>query len=408
MKALLNDLRPTALILLCAAAMLSLSLGLRQSLGIFVPQLTRDLGISVGQFTVAIAVQNLAWGLAQPFVGALAVRLGFRMVMLGGAVLYLAGLLCLALAQGLWPVVVGAGVLIGLALACNASAIANAVAARSVPVAVRSTVLGMVSAIGSLGAMLAAPLGQQLQIHFGWRWGVVGFCLLALAILPAAWLAGRVDKLPMPAVPAGGPAEGTARAVLGRAVRHAPFLVMAGAYFVCGMQLVFITTHLPSYLDLCGMDPMLSAQALGFIGGFNVLGSLFFGWAGGRWSKQVLLGLIYTTRSLVLAWFFAGLPTPETTLWFAGLMGFLWLGVSPLIAGSVIEMFGLRWQAMVQGLAFFSHQIGSFAGALGGGLVFDWNGSYDWAWRIGVGLGLVAGLAQLAFALWRPVDGEAA
>ena len=138
------------------------------------------------------------------------------------------------------------------------------------------------------------------------------------------------------------------------------------------------------------------------IGAFNVLSGVFFGWAGNRWSKQALLGILYMSRSLVLAWFFSAPPTPTTTLAFAGMMGFLWLGVSPLIAGSVAEMFGLRWQAMIQGIAFSSHQIGSFVGAFGGGLVYDVFGSYELAWRFGVGLGLAAGAAQLAFAVMRP------
>ena len=164
------------------------------------------------------------------------------------------------------------------------------------------------------------------------------------------------------------------------------------------MQLIFLATHLPSYLALCGMDPMLSAQALAVIAVFNVAGSLFFGWAGGRWSKQALLGGLYIARSLVLAIYFAQPPTPTGTLVFAAAMGFLWLGVGPLISGSVVEMFGLRWQAMIQGLAFMSHQLGSFLGAMGGGVLFDLMGSYDLAWKIGVGCGLVAGTLQILFA----------
>jgi predicted MFS family arabinose efflux permease len=161
--------------------------------------------------------------------------------------------------------------------------------------------------------------------------------------------------------------------------------------------------HLPSYLAICGLDPMLSAEALGVIGIFNVLGSVFFGWAGGRWPKLVLLGGIYATRSIVLAAYFIGAPTPATTLVFAAAMGFLWLGVGPLVAGSVVEMFGLRWQAMIQGLAFMSHQLGSFLGAFGGGLLFDARGSYDVAWRLGVGMGLTAGVVQIVAAvLWPP------
>ncbi|MBU6270032.1 MAG: MFS transporter [Betaproteobacteria bacterium] len=396
-------MRPVAAILVCASLMLTLSLGLRQSLGLFMQPMTRDIAISVSEFTFAIAIQNLAWGLAQPFTGALVVRAGFRTVMVAGGVLYALGLACLAMAQGVLTVTLGAGVLIGLALACNASSIANSVASRAVPAAVRSTVLGLVSAAGSLGAMLAAPIGQWLQTSLGWRAGVLGFLALALVLIPAGWIAGRVDRLKLPPA-SGGEADGesNARRVAMAALRHPPFVVMTLAFFVCGMQLVFLTTHLPSYLALCGMDPMLSAQALGMIGGFNILGSLFFGWAGGRWSKTALLGVLYITRSLVLAWFFAAPPTPGNTLLFAGLMGFLWMGVSPLFAGAVAEMFGLRWQAMIQGIAFFSHQMGSFLGAFGGGMVFDAFGSYDLAWRFGVGLGLTAGIVQIGFALMRP------
>ena len=185
---------------------------------------------------------------------------------------------------------------------------------------------------------------------------------------------------------------------------NASFVVMTCAYFVCGMQLVFITTHLPSYLAICGLDPMLSAQTLGVIGGFNVLGSLFFGWAGGRWNKLALLGGIYIVRSLALAWYFMLPPTPATTLLFGAIMGFLWLGVGPLVAGAVAEMFGLKWQAMIQGLAFMSHQLGSFLGAYGGGLIYDALGSYTMAWRIGVALGLAGGIIQVAFALIRPSE----
>jgi len=402
LNATLRSLRPNAAILICASIMLTLSLGLRQSLGIFLQPMTRDIAITVSEFTFAIAMQNIAWGIAQPITGALVVRHGFRRIMLAGGLCYLAGLAFLATADGVVGVTIGAGLLIGIALACNASAIANAVASRAVPVTIRSTTLGLVSAAGSLGAMLAAPIGQVLQTSLGWRAGVAGFLVLAIGILPAAWIAGRIDRVQLPPPPPGQPDERDARTMVGVALRHVPFLVMTGAYFVCGMQLVFLTTHLPSYLDICGMDPMLSAQALGMIGGFNILGSLFFGWAGGRWSKQALLGMLYISRSLVLAWFFSAAPTPQTTLLFAGVMGFLWLGVSPLIAGSVAEMFGLRWQAMIQGIAFSSHQIGSFVGAFGGGLVYDTMGSYDLAWRFGVGLGLAAGAAQVAFAYLRP------
>ncbi len=207
--------------------------------------------------------------------------------MLAGAVFYLAGLLLLANANGIVGVMLGAGVFIGIALACTASGMALAVGSRAVPTAVRSMVLGLITAAGSLGALLAAPIGQVLTVDFGWRAGVLGFLVLALGILPAAWFAGRVDNIVLqPGADQIG--ETSIKAAIGTALRTPPFIIMAGAYFVCGMQLLFITTHLPSYLAICGMDPMLSAEALGLISLFNVVGSLFFGWAGGRWSKLAL------------------------------------------------------------------------------------------------------------------------
>ncbi len=396
-------LRPIVPILLGAAVMLSLSMGLRQSFGLIMQPLTQDIAITISDFTLALAVQNLAWGFLQPVVGALAVRLGFRPVMLAGAALYVAGLLLLANAHGVVGVMLGAGVFIGIALACTASGMALAVGSRAVPRVVRSMVLGLITAAGSLGALLAAPIGQTLTVDFGWRAGVLGFLALALGILPAAWFAGRVDKIVLPPG-ADQIGETSIKAAIGTALRTPPFIIMAGAYFVCGMQLLFITTHLPSYLAICGLDPMLSAEALGLISLFNVVGSLFFGWAGGRWSKLALLGMIYISRSLVLGWYFMLPPTPATTLVFAALMGFLWLGVGPLVAGSVVEMFGLHWHAMIQGLAFMSHQLGSFLGAFGGGLLFDALGSYDLAWRLGVSMGLTAGIVQVMFALLRPLQ----
>lgn len=393
---LLSALRPALPILVGAALMLSVSMGLRQSLGVFMPALTKDIGISVSQFTLAIAVQNLAWGFLQPFAGALAVRIGYRPLMMAGALLYVMGMSTLWLAQGLLGVTLGAGLAIGAAMACNGSAIAMAVASRPVSPALRSTVLGIVSAAGSLGALMAAPVGQLLSQSYGWRAGVAGFVLMALIILPAAWYAGRVDALPAPPSPAG--EKDNARDMAWHALKHPPFAVMSLAYFVCGMQLVFLTTHLPSYLDLCGLDPMLSAKALGVIGGFNVLGSLFFGWAGGRYNKLLLLGGIYVLRSFGMAWYFLSVATPENTLVFAAIMGFLWLGVAPLVTGFIGETFGLRWQAMLGGIAFMSHQLGSFMGALGGGMVFDAMGSYNRALQVGVCVGLLAGLVQMVMA----------
>lgn len=297
-------LRPALPILIAAAVMLSLSFGLRQSLGLFMPSLTQDIAVTITDFTFAIAIQNLVWGLCQPFAGMFADRWGFRPVMVGGAISYAIGMLCLANANGTMMVIIGAGVCVGIAMACASFAMTMSLTSRLVPASVRSTALGIMSAAGSVGAMFTAPLGQLLESLYDWRVGLIGFTVVALIIIPAAWLAGRVDKAAPLELSANKSDRLPAGAAIAVAFCHAPFLVMAIAYFVCGMQLVFLTTHLPSYLVICGMDPMLGASALGIIGGFNVLGSLFFGWAGGRWSKQVLLGIIYVSRSFVLAIYF--------------------------------------------------------------------------------------------------------
>ncbi len=389
----LSALRPVMPILVGAMVMLSLGMGLRQSLGLFMPPVTQDVGISVSQFTFAIAIQNLVWGVLQPAAGMLAVRWGYRRLLVAGALLHALGLAMLATAGGMTEVMLGAGIAVGVSMAFTGPAFAQAIASRVVPVGMRSAILGIVSAAGSLGALLAAPMGQALTQSLGWRVGMFGFVALALLILPAAWYASRVDALPAPKATL--PDTSNARQALAQAFRHPPFVVMSVAYFVCGLQLLFLSNHLPSYLVNCGIDPMVGAQALGIIGGFNVLGSLFFGWAGGRFNKLMLLGSIYLLRSLGILWYFSSFPTVQSTLVFAAVMGFLWLGVSPLVAGSIGETFGLRWQAMLIGVAFCSHQIGSFVGVLGGGLLYDWLGSYDLAWRIAVGVGVVVGLIQV-------------
>src|SRR3981189_858114 len=196
---LLQILRPTLPILIGASLMLTLSMGLRQSPGIFLQPLTHDIHISVSDFTLALAVQNLAWGFLQPLAGAMTVRYGFRAIMVAGAGLYFAGLTFMACANGFLSVMIGGGVLIGISLACTAAAIAMSVAARAVPETVRSTVLGIVSAAGSLGALLSAPIGQILNEGYGWRIGMAGFVIMSVAMLPAAWFAGKVDKVPLPA-----------------------------------------------------------------------------------------------------------------------------------------------------------------------------------------------------------------
>jgi predicted MFS family arabinose efflux permease len=379
------------LILIGAAVMMSIGMGMRQSLGLFLPPVTHDLAIKAADFTFAIAVQNIAWGLAQAPVGAIADKFGLRPAMLAGGVIYIFGLLVMLSAGGAASLAVSGG-LVGIALACTASSIAMTAAARAVSPERRSVILGVVGACSSVGTLVVAPSTQFLLARWDWHYGAVFFLVLTVAMLPAAYLAGGVDRMPRHAEQ-----RATMREVLGDVVRNRRYLVMSGAYFVCGLQLVFLTTHLPNYLAICGQDPMLSATALATIGGVNIFGSWFAGWLGGRYPKYILLGLLYLCRSAVLTIFFLIPPTPTTTIIFAAAMGMLWLGVIPLVSGYVAELFGTRYMATILGMSFVVHQMGSVIGAWGGGLIFDAFGSYNLAWHFGVIAGATAGAAQILF-----------
>jgi MFS family permease len=381
-------------ILIGASVMLSLSMGMRQSLGLFMGDITRGVGITVAEFTFAIAVQNILWGITQPMVGAIVDRFGCRPVTIAGTILYAAGLGLPIVLPGNLGVMLGLGVLLGVALSCTAAAVAMSASARAVSPARRSLVFGIISGAGSVGAFVAAPLAQNLLVSDGWQIALIAFIGLAAAMLPAAFFAGGADRMPRP--PAATSAEAAnLKAAVGEAFGHGGYVTMALAFFVCGLQLVFITTHMPTYLADCGFDPMLSAKMLAAVGFFNIIGSFLFGWLGGLYPKQILLGMAYLLRSAFIAAYFM-LPVSEfSTLLFAAAMGLLWLGVIPLVNGLVADIFGVRFMATLTGIAFFFHQVGSFIGAWGGGLIYQSLGSYDLAWKAAVAIGLTAGVCQM-------------
>ena len=286
----------------------------------------------------------------------------------------------------------GVGFCVGIALSCTASNIAMNITARTVSAAKRGTAMGAVSAIGSLGLTLASPMTQSLITNVNWQMAVVGLLGLACVMLPAAFMGTRADRIELEAV------EGkpqSAKEAIVEALGHKGYRVLAIAFFVCGLQLVFITTHLPAYLDICGIDPSVGSTTLALIGLFNVIGSYLFGWLGDRYPKRMLLGGIYVLRSIALFIFFSYPPTPISTLVFGAAMGTLWLGVVPLVSGLIVHLFGLRFMATLSGIAFMSHQVGSFLGAWGGGYIFNSFGNYDLAWKLAVGIGLAAGLFQM-------------
>jgi predicted MFS family arabinose efflux permease len=310
--------------------------------------------------------------------------------MTGGAVIYVIGLIVMATAHDESGLIVS-GALTGVALSFTATSLAIAACVRAVSEKRRSMTLGLVSAAGSLGTLVVPLAIQILLAREPWQTAVLVFVLMAIIMLPAAYWAGGADRIPQPSK-----ATVSMREVLGQAVRSRRYIVMSGAYFVCGLNLVFVSTHLPAYLALCGQNPMLGAESLAVIGGVSAIGALLTGWLGGIYPKHIILGMLYILRSIMIAAYFFQEPNPANTLLFAAVMGLLWWpGLAPLVGGLVAEIFGTRYMATLLGIAFVTHQVGSSLGAWGGGLVLDLYGSYDLAWQIGTSIGLAAGIVQI-------------
>ena len=377
-------------LLLLSGLIISLCMGLRQSLGLFMLPMTLDLGISAATFGFSIALQNIVWGLSQPLVGALADKYGPRPVLIGTALAYAAGLLLMVYSKSVPGGLEVAGFLAGVGTAGTGFGVLIGVIARATPPEQRSQRVGLVAAAGSLGTMLLAPLGQVLINGFGWQAAMLAFAAIAgsmaLLALPIKGLAVALHAQPT-ATNAKPQPVGEA---LREAVGHRGYLYMTLAFFACGFQLVFITTHLPAYLQLCGVAPGVSAGALALIGLFNTIGTYCFGLLGARYSQKHLLALIYLLRTTFIALFLLVPVSAASTLVFAAAMGFLWLGVAPLVTGIIGRVFGLTHFNTLYGVVFLSHQVGSFFGAWMGGLVFDRFGNYDFGWGALIVVGLTA------------------
>ena len=381
--------RAMFVLLLVSGAIISLAMGMRQSMGLFLGPVTADLGITAATFSFSLALQNIVWGVAQPFVGALGDRYGARPVIFGTALIYGAGLLVMMAATGPLALHVS-GFLIGVGIAGTAFGLLIGVVAKASPPEKRSQRVGLVAAAGSIGTAFIAPLGQWLSSGYGWKAAIAGFAVIAgVAALLSLFVK---EELAADAVPAAQPQRlGDA---LHEAWRHRGFMQMTAAYFACGFQLIFITTHLPKYLELCGVAPGVGATALGLIGFFNTIGTYMFGLLGARYSQKKLLAIIYGLRTVFICLFIAVPVSATTTLIFAAAMGFLWLGVAPLISGLIGRIFGFAHFNTIYGAAFFSHQVGSFAGAWMGGVVFTLTGNYAIAWTALIAIGLTAFLLQ--------------
>ena len=378
-------------LLIGSAVILALSLGVRHAFGLFLQPMSQEFGWGREVFAFAIAVQNLIWGLAQPFIGAFADRYGVRPTVLVTALAYVAGLILMAVASTPGMLYLSTGLLIGFGLSGTSFAVLLSVVGRSVAPEKRSMAMGIASAAGSFGqfAMLPGTLG--LIQWLGWSAALLVSAMLVMLIVP---LVPMLKEKPAESVNHGGQRQALGAALL-EAGRHKPFWWLSLGYFVCGFQVVFIGVHIPSYL----IDQQLSAQTgtmvLALVGLFNIAGTWVAGWLGGRFAKPRLLALLYFSRAIVIS-LFVFLPLSTTSAYLFGIvMGLLWLSTVPLTNGTIATLFGVQHLSMLAGIAFLFHQLGSFAGGWLGGWVYDQSGSYDLVWNISILLSVLAALLNL-------------
>jgi len=377
-------------VIVCAAAIVTLAMGVRQSFGLFLPQMGSALSISRADFGLALAIQNLALGVAQPWVGALADRHGAGRITLAGAVLYVLGLIGAAQAGSALGIHLTLGLMIGLAMSGITFTVMLGAVGRVVAPEKRGTAFGIVTAGGSLGQFLVIPGAQLMLGEIGYRMTLIALAgLIAIAAVLAIGVAGK------PAVPASSEPAQSAREALREAAGVRSYWLIVAGFFVCGFQIAFIATHFPAYLVDRGIAPSVGASALALVGLFNIFGSWFFGMAADRWPKHYALSALYGARGLLFVTFLAFPVTPFTALAFAAAIGFLWLGTVPLTNGLVSQIFGVRHLSMLGGIVFLSHQVGAFFGAWMAGWLFDMMGSYDATWAVSIALSLMAAVVHL-------------
>lgn len=380
-----------AQVLICGGAIVTLSMGIRHGFGLWLQPMTQALSWTRQDFALAIAIQNIVWGLSGIFAGMLADRFGAFRVILVGSLLYALGLLGMAYSSTPTLFAVTAGVLIGMAQAGTTYAVVYGVIGRNVAPDQRSWAMGIAAAAGSFGQFLMVPTEGLLISSFGWQQALVLLGLAALLMMPLA------RGLREPGF-AGGSAprrEQTIGQALREAFRYPSFQLLMAGYFVCGFQVVFIGVHLPSYLKDQGLSPQVASYALALIGLFNVVGTYAAGSLGQRIPKKNILAFIYFTRAVVITLFLLAPLTPMSVYLFAAVMGMLWLSTVPPTTATVAQIFGVAHLSMLGGFVFFSHQIGSFLGVWLGGYLYDKTGSYDIVWYLAIALGIFAGLVNL-------------
>jgi MFS family permease len=388
------------LVLVAGATVISMGLGIRQTFGIFLQPFSADRALPITVFAFAVALHNLVWGIAQPVAGAAADRFGAVAVVALGALAYAAGLALTAIAHGSLPVVIGVGLLTGIGISCTSFGVVLPAVSKVVAPERRSTAAGLVSAGGSIGQMALVPLAQGIIAVNGVEFGLL--CLAAVGLLVAP-LGLLLDRRSGATVASSAPAarQPGLREALAEAAGHPGYRLLTLGFFTCGFQLAFMVTHLPGYLVTCGLPASVGAAALAVVGLFNIIGSWGCGWLGARYPMQHLLGWLYLLRGVAIAGFVVLPKSDLGVLVFAASMGLLWLGTVPLTSGLIGRMFGVAHMGTLFGIAFMSHQIGSFLGAWLGGVAFDLTGSYVGFWWLTAASGVFAALVNF------PIDERA-
>jgi MFS family permease len=383
--------RAPAMIVLCGCLIALLSFGPRSAAGQFLTPLSFANGWGRDVFSMAFAIQNLLWGIGQPFAGAVADRFGTVRVLCAGAIMYGIGLAIMAYATNPLALDFSAGVLIGFGLAgCSFNLVLSAFG-KLVPEEWRSLSLGAGTAAGSFGQFLFSPLARVLIDSFGWQPALLIFAAGMLLVLPLSLALATPRSMPA----AGKAAAQSLKQALAEAFGHRSYVLLVLGFFTCGFQLAFITVHLPAYLVDRGLSAEVGGWTIGVIGLFNIVGSLSAGWLSTRMPKRYLLSVIYFLRAAAVLAFMVFPVSATSSIVFGAVMGLLWLSTVPPTASLVAVMFGNRWGGMLYGFAFFSHQVGGFLGVLLGGLAFERTGSYDAIWWLSILFGVLSGLINL-------------
>ena len=385
-----SNWRTPLAVLICGGIILTLSLGTRHIFGLYLQPMTLDLGWNRQTFAIALAIQNLVYGLATPFAGMIVDRYGAARVLIGGTLLYSVGMVLMAFSTSGWEFSLSAGLLVGIGLSCSGFSIVYGVVGRAFPPGKRTMALGIAGAAGSFGQFVMLPFGQVLINQIGWHYALLTLAVTVMLIVPLSSAlvedkrkqAAEFHKQSIPEA-------------LREAFGHNGYMLLCSGYFVCGFQLMFISVHFPAYMIDQHMTPETGMAALALIGLFNIFGSYFWGWLGNRYTKKYVLSTLYFTRAVAITIFIAAPVTPLSVYLFGSTIGFLWLGTVPVTSGLIAHIFGVKYFSTLTGIAFLFHQVGSFAGIWIGGYLFDTTGSYQLMWLLTIAMGVLAALINL-------------